>query len=249
MKSIFFAAIFILLSHAAMTQDAKEIIEKANELVMGSTSVGETSMTIQRPSWSRTVTMKSWSLGTEFYMILITAPARDQGQVFLKRGQDMWNWMPAISRTIKLPPSMMSQSWMGSDFTNDDLVKMNSIVDDYHHNLLAEEEINGQSSYKIALMPKEDAAVVWGKIIMWVAKDEYFQLKSEYYDEDMQLVSTMIASDIKQFNDRRLPTRLEMIPADKPEQKTILETISMTYNKPLDEDFFSQQNMRRLEDL
>jgi len=141
----------------------------------------------------------------------------------------------------------MSQSWMGSDFTNDDLVKMNSIVDDYTHGLLGEEEVNGLLCYKIELRPKEDAAVVWGKIIVWVAKNEYYQMKSEYYDEDMQLVSTMIADNIKQFNDRSLPARLEMIPADKPDQKTILETISMTFNKPLDDNFFSQQNMRRLE--
>jgi outer membrane lipoprotein-sorting protein len=247
MKNIFFTIALIVFFWPLMAQDAKDIIEKANELAMGSTSVGETSMTIQRPAWSRTVTMKSWSLGTDFYMILITAPARDKGQVFLKRRQEMWNWMPTISRTIKLPPSMMSQSWMGSDFTNDDLVKMNSIVDDYTHGLLGEEKVNDMTCYKIELIPKEDAAVVWGKIIIWVAKDEYFQLKSEYYDEEMQLVSTMIAGDIKQFNDRRLPARLEMIPADKPDQKTILETISMTYNKPLDENFFSQQNMRRLE--
>jgi outer membrane lipoprotein-sorting protein len=247
MKNIFFTIALIIFFQTVMAQNAKEIIGKANELSMGNTSIGETSMTIQRPDWSRTVTMKSWSQGTDFYMILITAPARDKGQVFLKRGQEMWNWMPTISRIIKLPPSMMSQSWMGSDFTNDDLVKMNSIVDDYTHGLLGEEEVNGLLCYKIELRPKEDAAVVWGKIIVWVAKNEYYQMKSEYYDEDMQLVSTMIADNIKQFNDRSLPARLEMIPADKPDQKTILETISMTFNKPLDDNFFSQQNMRRLE--
>jgi outer membrane lipoprotein-sorting protein len=249
MKRSYLITALVDITQLAMPQDAKEIVEKANELAMGNSSVGETSMTIQRPTWSRTVTMKSWSLGTDYYMILITGPARDKGQVFLKRGQEMWNWMPTISRTIKLPPSMMSQSWMGSDFTNDDLVKMNSIVEDYTHSLLGEDIVNGHTTWKIEMIPKENAAVVWGKIIMWVAKDEYFQMKSEYYDENMKLVSTMIASDIKQFNDRRLPARLEMIPAENPNQRTILETLNMNYNGKLDENFFSQQNMRRLENL
>jgi len=249
MKRSYLITALVVITQLAMPQDAKEIVEKANELAMGNSSVGETSMTIQRPTWSRTVTMKSWSLGTDYYMILITGPARDKGQVFLKRGQEMWNWMPTISRTIKLPPSMMSQSWMGSDFTNDDLVKMNSIVEDYTHSLLGEDIVNGHTTWKIEMIPKENAAVVWGKIIMWVAKDEYFQMKSEYYDENMKLVSTMIASDIKQFNDRRLPARLEMIPAENPNQRTILETLNMNYNGKLDENFFSQQNMRRLENL
>ncbi len=127
-------------------------------------------MTIVRPTWTRKVSMKTWSLGNDYYMILITAPAQDKGQVFLKRHTEMWNWMPSISRIIRIPPSMMGQNWMGSDFTNNDLVKANSIVDDYTHTLLGNETIEGYDCYKIQLFPKPDAAVVWDKIIVWIAK-------------------------------------------------------------------------------
>lgn len=244
-KAAFF--IFIILCNLALhAQDAKEIIQKANDLALGTTSQGEMTMTIERPSWTRTVSMKSWSQGNDYYLILITAPARDEGQVFLKRENDMWNWMPAISRMIKLPPSMMSQSWMGSDFTNDDLVKMNSIVTEYSHKILGEEKIDEMDCYKIELIPHEDAAVVWGKIIMWIAKDEYFQMKAEYYDEEMQLVNTQISSDITQFNDRKIPAHMEMIPADKEGNKTILDMKNMKFNEPIPDDFFSQQNMKRV---
>lgn len=246
MKKIAFTMIILLIALATYAQDAKEIVKKSNDLSLGTTSQGTMTMTIERPKWTRTVTMKSWSKGTDYYLILITAPARDKGQVFLKRDKDMWNWMPAISRMIKLPPSMMSQSWMGSDFTNDDLVKMNSIVEDYTHKLLGEEEVNGTNCYKIELMPKEDAAVVWGKVLMWIETDEYFQMKAEYYDEDMYLVNTMIADNITQFNDRKLPAHLEMIPADKDGNKTILDMSEMIFNKDIPDNFFSQQNMKRV---
>ena len=114
---------FNYLPSFAQNLSAREIVKKANDKATGNTSQGKMKMTIVRPDWTREVTMKSWSKGTQYYLIYITEPARDKGQVFMKRDQDMWNWMPGINRMIKLPPSMMGQSWMGSDFTNDDLVR------------------------------------------------------------------------------------------------------------------------------
>jgi outer membrane lipoprotein-sorting protein len=158
----------------------------------------------------------------------------------------MWNFMPSINRMIKIPPSMMSQSWMGSDFTNNDLVKMNSLVEDYTHKILGEENVGGYVCYKIELIPKEDAAVVWGKIVMWIAKNEFYEMKAEFYDEDMKLVNTQTAGDIRQFGDRRLPARMEMVPADKPGNKTILLMENMLFNIDLPDSFFSQQNMQKV---
>jgi outer membrane lipoprotein-sorting protein len=154
--------------------------------------------------------------------------------------------VPTIERMIKIPPSMMMQSWMGSDFTNDDLVRESSLANDYNHRLLGEETIQGYSCYKIELTPKIDAPVVWGKILMWVSTNEYHWLKAEYYDEDGNLVNTEILSDIKKMDDREMPTRLEMIPADKEEHKTILIFDKIDFNIDIDESFFSQQNMRRV---
>lgn len=141
---------------------------------------------------------------------------------------------------------MMSQSWMGSDFTNNDLVKMNSLVEDYTHKILGEENVGGYDCYKIELMPKEDAAVVWGKIVMWIAKNEFYEMKAEFYDEDMKLVNTQTAGDIRQFGDRKLPARMEMVPADKPGNKTILQMENMQFNIDLPDSFFSQQNMQKV---
>jgi outer membrane lipoprotein-sorting protein len=225
---------------------AKQIIEKADALQRGETNKGEMSMTIIRPKWSRTITMKNWSIGSEYSMTYITAPAKEKGQVFLKRQNEMWNWVPTISRMIKLPPSMMAQGWMGSDYTNDDILKESSIVKDYTHKLLGEETIDGIPCYKIELIPKEDAAVVWGKVIKWISKDEFWQLKNMYYDEDDELVRTEQASKVKQFGDRKLPSYIEIIPADKPGQKTTVTIISSEFNVKLNESFFSQQNMKRV---
>jgi outer membrane lipoprotein-sorting protein len=238
--------IFSCLPSYSQDLSATEIVKRANDKANGLTSQGTMKMTIIRPDWSREVTMKTWSKGTEYYMIYITEPVRDKGQVFMKRDKDMWNWMPSINRMIKLPPSMMGQSWMGSDFTNDDLVRINSIIDDYTHQIVGSETIDGFDCYIIQLIPKPEAAVVWGKIRLWISKDDYYELKGEYYDEDGNLVNDMVSSDIRQMGDRKLPSKTVMTPVDKPGNHTILQMIDVEFNKPISEDFFSQQNMKNL---
>jgi hypothetical protein len=224
-------------------QDALDIIKKADAKSRGDYSQQEMRMTIVRPDWTRSITMKSWSKGTEYALILITDPAREKGQVFLKREKEMWNWVPSIERTIKIPPSMMMQSWMGSDFTNDDLVKESSIVVDYIHTLIGSEPYSGVDCWKIQLLPKPDAPVVWGKLVVWI-DGNYNQRKVEYYDEDEVLVNTMLLSEIRRMNDREIPTRMEMIPADEKSRKTMVEVLNAVYNKPIPDSYFSLQNIR-----
>lgn len=236
---------FMVLSGLSRAQDALEIIKKVDQKMRGNYSYQEMEMKIVRPDWERAVTMKSWTKGTTYALILITSPAKEKGQVFLKRDKEMWNWVPSIERMIKIPPSMMMQSWMGSDFTNDDLVRESSIVIDYEHNYLGEEDINGITCWKLELNPKPEAPVVWGRIIAWVDK-EYNQLKVEYYDEDEFLVNIMNQSDIRQMDDREIPTHLEMIPADEEGKKTVINILSATFDDPIPENFFSQQNMQRV---
>jgi len=139
--------------------DAKEIIIKADEKRRGETGTATMTIRIVRPTWSRDMHIKTWSKGSDYSFILITKPARDQGTVFLKRKKEIWNWLPSIERSIKLPPSMMMQSWMGSDFTNDDLIKESSIVDDYKHKVVGDSSILGRNAYKIELIPKPESAV------------------------------------------------------------------------------------------
>lgn len=236
----------LMVSHRAEAQNALEIVKKMDEKMTGKYSHQELTMTIIRPSWQRSVSLKSWALGTDYSMILVTAPAREKGQAFLKRNKEMWNWVPSINRMIKIPPSMMMQSWLGSDFTNDDLVRESSVVVDYTHKMAGEENIQDRKCWKIELTPKPEAAVVWGKVYLWVTQNDYLQLKAEFYDEYGGLVNTMNLSDIKEIGGRTLPTRWEMIPADEDGKSTVLVIEKADFTTPIQEDFFSQQNMKRL---
>jgi len=244
LKNIF--VLLFIFSSFTIGQTAKEIVKKSNDNNMGLTSQGISKMTVIRPDWSREVEMKSWSKGLDYYLIYITSPARDKGQVFLKRKLELWNWMPSIGRMIKLPPSMMMQSWMGSDFTNDDLLKQSSLVIDYEHTIVAEEKVEDLETWKIEFIPKPDAPVVWGKITMWITKAHYLQIKVEYFDEMLELINTMIGSNIKNVGDRMLPMKMEMLPADKPGHKTMLEYSEIVFDKPINDRFFSQQNMKKV---
>jgi outer membrane lipoprotein-sorting protein len=253
-KTLFgFLLINILLSFTVLTTNLKaqdltalDIIKKADEKVKGESSIGEIKMTIVRPTWTREITMKSWALGDDFSLTLVTGPAREKGTAFLKREKEIWNWQPNIDRVIKMPPSMMMQSWMGSDFTNDDLVKQSSIVIDYEHNLLQEEDVDGTLCYQLQLVPKEEAAVVWGKILVWISKDNFIQLKTEFYDEDDYLINTMLGKNVKTMGGRLLASILEVIPAEEPENRTIIEQLDVEFNTSIKPSFFSVQNLKRV---
>lgn len=235
-----------VLSTRAQDVDPKQVVQSAINLMNGKSSESEATMSIVRPKWTRTISMHSWSLGNDYNMILITAPAQDKGQSFLKRQNEMWNWLPSISRIIRIPPSMMGQSWMGSDFTNNDVVQRNSLVKDYDHKLLGEEQIEGYKTYKIELDPKPDAAVVWGKVVLWIAEKEHFMLKAEYYDEDEKLVNLETQTNVRHFGDRDLPSKMTIVPVKEKGKKTVLEFSQIDFNVSLQKDFFSQQNMKSL---
>jgi len=226
--------------------DPVKIIQKANDKLQGTTSKAEMRMTIVRPTWKREITMKSWSKGDDYSLTLITGPARDKGTAFLKRDKEIWNWQPSIDRIIKLPPSMMMQSWMGSDFTNDDLVKQFSIVNDYDHKLLGTEKIEDRECYKLELNPKEEAAVIWGKILIWIDVAEYMQLKTEFYDEDNYLVNTMLGSEVKKIGEKLLPSKMIVQPEEEEGNRTIIEYLNIEFDKPIKDSFFSTQNMKRV---
>jgi len=226
---------------------AREIIQKADEKFNGEkSSMMVMSMTIVRPAWQRTVEFKNWTLGHDYALTLITAPAKDAGQTFLKRGNEMWNWAPSISRLIKLPPSMMSQGWMGSDYTNDDIMKESSMVNDYTHEITGEEIIAGRECYRIKMIAKENAAVVWGHQIRWVDKKEFLVMKAEYYDEEGNLVRTETGSEIKTMDGRVVQTKIVLVPANEQGNSTIILIKEMKFNIPVEDRFFSQQNMKNI---
>lgn len=248
MRNIMLACVLALWgAMPTAAQNATEIIQKSIDLVQGESNKATMRMSVIRPTWQRDVGMKAWSLGTDYSLIVITAPARDEGTAFLKRDQELWNWQPRIERSIKMPPSMMLQSWMGSDFTNDDLIKQTSLVEHYTHTLAGRETIEGRECYKIVLQPRPDAPVVWGKLEAWIDVDEYFTMKNIFYDEDGAVVNTMYGKEVRQFDDRRLPSIIEVVPADNPGQKTVVEYLDIEFNIPLEPSFFSIQNMKRIQ--
>jgi outer membrane lipoprotein-sorting protein len=238
--------IFFSVATTAWPQDAKEIVRRADDKMRGSTLEAEMIIRTVRPSWTREMTVKAWTKGTQYSMILIKSPQKEEGISFLKRQKEVWNWMPVLERTIKLPPSMMSQSWMGTDFSNDDLVKESSVLEDYDHSILGDTVIDNRICYRILLLPKPDAAVVWGKLIVSIDKQDYLELNTMFYDEDGELVNIMNGYDIKVMDSRLIPTRMEMIPVDKKNQKTELIYKQVLYNRPLDNSFFSIEKMKNL---
>ncbi|MBL7923206.1 MAG: outer membrane lipoprotein-sorting protein [Bacteroidia bacterium] len=227
-------------------QNATEIVRKADQHVRGNTSVSELTIRIIRPTWSREMTMKAWSKGDDLAMILITSPAKDRGTGFLKRKKEVWNWLPAIERNVKLPPSMMSQNWMGTDFTNDDLVKEASIVVDYTHELAGEESIGGRNCFIISMLPRPEAAVVWGKVLLWIDKKDFMMMKAEYYDEEGELINLMTSRDVRQLGGRLIPATMEMIPVKKKGNKTVMTYTQIVFDQPLTDNFFSIQNIQNV---
>ena len=229
-----------------MGQDATEIVKTADARMRGKTSQSLITIQTVRPGWTREMKVKTWMKGTDLAMILIQSPAKERGIVYLKRRKEVWNWLPSLEKIIKLPPSMMSQSWMGTDFTNDDLVKESSIVFDYTHQLIGDTVIAERDCYQIRMLPKPEAAVVWGQLIVCIDKKDYLELHTRFYDEEGVMINSMNAYDIKKMDNRTIPTRFEMIPADKPGRKTVMIYEQVHYDRPMDDGFFTTEQMKQV---
>ncbi len=228
-------------------QSAKGIVQRAEEKIQGKQSAyTEMTITVIRPRWEREMRMKSWSKGTDLSMILVLSPAKEAGISFLKRDKEVWNWIPAIERTIKMPPSMMMQSWMGTDITNDNLVRESSVVTDYEHELLGDTVIMGRKCWKIRLIAKPEAAVVWGSVKLFIDQEDYIQLLSEFYDEDGYLIQKMRVTKIEPIDGQTLATEIEVIPVDKNGQKTVMRIDDVVFDQPMGDQFFTIQNMKKL---
>ena len=230
----------------AQDLDLKQIVSKAENRLRGTSSIATLKITTVRPKYSRDMTVKSWTKNDDYSLIYIAAPARDKGTTYLKREKEIWYYIPSIERNIKMPPSMMNQSWMGTDLSNDDLVKKTSMENDFDHELIKSEHINGIACYQISLIPHEDADVIWGKIEIWVDKLHYNIMQQKSYDEDLELVNSLIGSDVKLMDGETIPTRMEFYPADKPKQKTVLEYLDIDFNVSIPEHYFTTRFMNKV---
>lgn len=248
MRTAFLSLLCWSISFTVVAESAFDIVQQSDQAMRGDSSYTESTMEIIRPDWTRSMTMKSWTKGMDLSLVLVTAPTKDKGSASLKRQREMWNWVPSIERVIKIAPSMLSQSWMGSDFTNDDLINQSSIVVDYQHQLKGEDTFDGDKVWVIDAVAKPDAPVVWSKVTLWISKSTYLQRKVELYDEFDERVNVMTTYDVKELGGRKLATRMEMQPLDKPENKTVLITHQAQFDFDIDDSFFSQQQMKSLRD-
>ncbi len=233
---------------ASQSVNAKEIMRRMDSLMRGKTSFGIYEMTITDPDWKRTLRLKVWEKREEKKtFIRILTPPKERGIGTLKIGLEMWNYLPRVERIIKIPPSMMMQPWMGSDFTNDDLVKESSIVEDYTHRVIDESTIEGFKAFHIEAIPKPDAPVVWGKILYWVRKKDFVPLKEEFYNEKGELLRVMTFSQIKKIGGRVIPTLWQMKPIKKKGKETTLHIIDIKFNMPIENNIFTLRNLKRAE--
>jgi outer membrane lipoprotein-sorting protein len=226
-------------------QTAEEIINKAEDLIKGNSAHGTIEMNIVTPDYERTMKMESWWVGNEKALIEILSPRKEKGNKTLKIGNEMWSYLRNTETTIKIPPSMMLQSWNGSDFTNDDLVRESNLTRDYDQKLLGEEDIKGDTCWKIHLDPRPDAPVVWGKLLYWVRKEDYTPARVDYYDEKGKLMRYMLFSDIKKFGKRKIPSVWTMVNEVKPGHSTTLKILDMEFDIKISDRKFSFQELER----
>jgi outer membrane lipoprotein-sorting protein len=239
------SAVFFTPSVHGAELSGAEMVQKAEMILWGKTMQGDFEMTVTTPSWERKLVLRSWMDRPRLSFIRVLGPAKERGIASLRIAKEMWNYIPKIERTVKIPPSMMLQPWFGSDFTNDDLVKEGSFVTDYTHRLQGEREANGYQAYVVELLPKPDAAVVWGKVLYSVRKTDFVPLKIEYFDERGKLIRVLDYRNLQPMGDRTIPTLWEMRPTDKEGKKTSIVVKRIVHDKPVDADIFTMRNLSR----
>jgi outer membrane lipoprotein-sorting protein len=232
------------LALAAPAADPDAILKKAYEDYRSQSSQSDVSMTIHRPAWERHLELKAWTRGEDDALVRFTAPAKDAGSATLKLGRDTWVYNPRLNQVIKLPANMMSQAWMGSDFSYDDLAKSTDILTDYTHRLVGVSQVEGgHSAWTIEATPKPGAPVVWGKIAITV-RDDYVLLGQTFFDQDMKPARRMVAGKVGMIAGRPYPISLTMTPLDQPGQWTRTDTVDAKFNAALPTWLFTLSNLQ-----
>jgi len=236
-------SILIALCWNIRGQDAQDLVEASFNYMRGAASVSTVDMTIHRPDWERVMTMKAWTKGQRDSLFQIIAPPKDHGNGTLKKGREMWIYNPKVNRVIKLPPSMMSQAWMGSDFSNNDLSKTDTLIKDYSHTIMGTETHEEKKVFLIRSMPKPEAAVVWGMQRLKIREDHIF-LSQEFYDEDLKLVKAMTTLQIQMLGGKLFPKVWKMQKADVTDEYTELEYRKLAFEQSLPDSLFTLSNLR-----
>lgn len=236
--------LFIAAPLVAQNQpDPTAIVQAAIDHWRGLSSYSEMTMTIHRPDWERSMSMRAWTRGDDYSLVRVTAPVKDAGSGTLLIDNEMWTYAPKINRVIKVPSSMMGQSWMGSDFSNKDISRADEIVDDYTHTLLKTEQVDGHTVYHIEAIPRENAPVVWGRQVLQI-RDDNVLMREDYYDQDNELVKSLITEEVATMDDREVAKMQRMIKADEPEEWTRINMQSVDFGVELNDRLFTLSNLR-----
>ena len=235
------------VSGFAEERDGKTIVRDAINHWRGLSSYTELTMVIHRPDWERSMTMRAWTKGDKKTLVRVVEPKKDRGNGTLTDDKSMWSYSPKVNRVIKVPSSMMGQSWMGSDFSNKDIAKADDIVDEYQHSILKTEEIDGVTIYDIQSIPNEDAAVVWGSEVMRIRED-HVVMRHAFYDQDGELVKTLETLEIVEMGGRVIAKQQRMIKTDEPDEWTEIHVNDVEYEVDLKDSLFTLSNLRNPRD-
>jgi len=230
---------------AGSGRDARAILDKVDDLYRSRSSHARMVMRVVTEHWSRELTMEAWTKGKEKSLVRILAPKKEKGMATLKVGNDIWNWLPKVKRVMKVPSSMMSDSWMGSHFTNDDMVKESRMADDYDFQVTFSGERRGKQVVEITCIPKPQAPVEWGQVVVLVEDGSWLPLLMTYYDEDGELARTFTFSAVKKMGGRTIPTEMRIVPANKPGEYTLVRYQDIEFDVELPDDMFSLRRLRR----
>jgi outer membrane lipoprotein-sorting protein len=250
MKKRFLVTLILLAIPAlgiAEDLDGKTIVRDAINHWRGLSSYTEMTMVIHRPDWERSMTMSAWTKGDKQTLVRVIEPKKDRGNGTLTDDKSMWSYSPKVNRVIKVPSSMMGQSWMGSDFSNKDIAKADDIVDEYQHSILKIEEIDGVTIYDIRSIPNEDAAVVWGSELLRIRED-HVVLQHAFYDQDGELVKALKTMEIAEMGGRVIAKRQRMSKADEADEWTEIQVNEVQYEVELKDSLFTLSNLRNPRD-
>ncbi len=233
-------------SRTAPDQRALELVRKMDDLYRSRTSFGEFEMEISTPDWRRTLVVKAWTKGLDRMLIRILEPKKEAGVGTLRIGNEMWNYLPNTDKIIKIPPSMMMSSWMGSDFTNDDLVREFTFVEDFSFRMASPEGAEPGLVY-VECRPKPGVPIVWDKIVIAVRESDTLPVWQQFFDERGRVVRRMGYSEVKTFGRRTVPSVLEMVSKTQEGHRTVLRYRDVRFDLPLEDSVFSLRNLRSAE--
>lgn len=236
-----------LLGTVSGQPEPEEIVRSLDELYRSRDSYAEMTMHIETPDWERTLTMRAWSKGTAKTFVRILSPAREAGTATLRIDDQMWNYLPNTNSTVRVPPSMMSGSWMGSDLTNNDIVSEITYSEDYNCSYAPDSIVPGAAegdTVHVQLVPKQSTAVVWSSIIAAVRLPDMIPLWEKYYDSGGDLIRTIHFSDVREMDGRTIPTTMEVIPEDEEGSRTVVSWTSVEFDRGVDDDIFTLRNLQ-----